>query len=144
MIFEKWEKEVLPGRRCEKWERLKLNNIKKFPGFKAKLIDNPQRAIREYRDYRLFHKTINPNGISGDSVNRELNLISSIITYAIKEWEIGLTENPVKLIRRPEKKESLGLKDGPIKKLLLYIRQLVLSMGINQPVQVTIFAMHCL
>ena len=36
MIFGKWEKEVLPGRRCEKWERLKLNNIKKFPGFKAK------------------------------------------------------------------------------------------------------------
>ena len=105
-LFEKWEKEVLPGRRCEKWEKLKLKNIKKFPGFKAKLIDNPQRAIREYRDYRLFHETINPNGISGDSVNRELNLISSIITYAIKEWEIGLTENPVKLIRRPEKKEK--------------------------------------
>ncbi len=105
-IFERWEKEVLPGRRCERWEKLIVARVKKFPGFKAKLIDNPQRTMKNFRDYRLYHAENNPNGIKGDSVNRELNLISSMITYAMKEWEIGLPINPVKLIRRPERTEK--------------------------------------
>ena len=105
-LFRRWEKEVLPGRRCERWERLIVKRVCKFPGFKAKLIDNPQRTIRNFRDYRLYNSETNPNGVKGDSVNRELNLISSMITYAMKEWEIGLAVNPVKLIRRPERTEK--------------------------------------
>ena len=80
-LFRRWEKEVLPARRCEKWERLIIKRVCKFEGFKANLIDNSQRTIRNFRDYRLHHPEKNPKRVKGDSVNRELNLISSIITY---------------------------------------------------------------
>ena len=41
--------------------------------------------------------------VGGDTVNRELNVISGIFTYAIKRWRIKLRANPVKSCLRPPK-----------------------------------------
>ena len=41
--------------------------------------------------------------VSADTVNRELNVVSGIFTYAIKRWRIKLRANPVKSCLRPPK-----------------------------------------
>ena len=51
-------------------------------------------AMAEYRDFRL--KTVAPA-----TTVRELNTISHAIDIGRKEWGIYLSENPVKLVRRP-------------------------------------------
>jgi len=48
-----------------------------------------------YRDQRLS------NGVSGSSVNKELNFLSKILDVAAKEWE-WVDNNPVKNITRPK------------------------------------------
>lgn len=49
--------------------------------------------IRQWRDDRV--KEVQPQ-----SVHRELNTISAVFTYAIKEWNVGLPANPCHLVTR--------------------------------------------
>ena len=58
--------------------------------------------VASYRDQRLAtisEKTRNP--ISASSVRLELALLSHLFTTAIREWNLGLTYNPVLNIRKP-------------------------------------------
>ncbi len=41
--------------------------------------------------------------VSALSVNRELSLISTVFTHAMKEWRLGLTFNPCTLVAKPRK-----------------------------------------
>jgi integrase len=51
--------------------------------------------LASYRDERLAQ-------VSSSTVNRELNVISHAIEIARREWGIYLSENPVRLVRRPK------------------------------------------
>lgn len=52
--------------------------------------------IADWRDRRLVK-------VSGSTVNRELCLISSVFTHAMKEWRMGITANPCSLVTKPRK-----------------------------------------
>lgn len=52
--------------------------------------------IADWRDVRLV-------SVSASTVNRELCLLSTIFTHAMKEWRLGLTTNPCSLVSKPRK-----------------------------------------
>lgn len=51
--------------------------------------------VASYRDRRI------ENGKSANTVRLELALLSHLYSVAIQEWRVGLTANPVHLIRKP-------------------------------------------
>tara|TARA_R110002049_G_scaffold20717_8_gene75940 strand:- start:5332 stop:6372 length:1041 start_codon:yes stop_codon:yes gene_type:complete len=51
--------------------------------------------IGQYRDNRI------QEGLSASSVRLELALLSHLFTIAIREWRLGLTGNPVSMVRKP-------------------------------------------
>ena len=63
---------------------------------------------------------IQTKSVSGSTVNRRLDVISSIFTTFKREWSYPV-ENPVLTIRRPKKAESRDrrLSDAEINKLLM-------------------------
>jgi len=68
--------------------------------FKRHIPDLPlnefySTEVAQYRDFRLS------NGVSGSSINRELNSLSRLFDIALKEWR-WTDHNPVKDITRPK------------------------------------------
>lgn len=110
----RYMKEVSPTKHGEKWEVKRLNA----------LINNDQLAlvrttilsetdISEWRDRRL-------KVVSGSTVNREWNLLSSVFTTAVKEWK-WLRTNPMSNVKRPSSNEPRSRRPYPneIEKILL-------------------------
>jgi len=69
------------------------------------VFDRPIKAITgpdiaEWRDARLL-------SVSPSTVNREISLISTVFTHAMKEWRLGLTFNPCTLVAKPRKVSAL-------------------------------------
>jgi integrase len=61
------------------------------------------QLIADYRDRRLTTPSPRTNKpLSGNTVRLELALLSHLFTVAIQEWGIGLTHNPVGLVRKPK------------------------------------------
>lgn len=94
-LFDKFLRDVVPQRKGQRWEKVRIKMILRIADFSDRRLDQLSPSdIRDYRDMRL-------KSVSNASVNRELNLISGIFSHAIKEWEAPLKENPVHLIKRP-------------------------------------------
>lgn len=96
-VFMRYANEISPGKRGGRWEEIRIKMIIRH----SKLFDRPITAITgpdmaDWRDRRL-------RKVSSSTVNRELCLISSIFTHAMKEWRVGLTFNPCSLITKPRK-----------------------------------------
>jgi integrase len=51
--------------------------------------------VAAYRDARLA------DGLSGDSVRKELNMLSKLLKTAMREWGIALPANPVAVVSKP-------------------------------------------
>lgn len=71
------------------------------------------KLIAAHRDRRL--KTV-----SGDTVRREINVLSRLIDMACKEWGLPLHTNPCKLISRPApaRARDRRLQHGELERLL--------------------------
>lgn len=96
-VFTRYANEVSPAKRGGRWEQIRIKMLIR----RSRLFDRPITAITgpdmaEWRDKRLCK-------VSPSTVNRELCLISSIFTHAMKEWRVGLTFNPCALITKPRK-----------------------------------------
>lgn len=99
-LFKRFRTEVVPERKGAKWEMVRINKLIKEADFIPRRLDQlTANDIRDWRDARLKQ-------VSNASVRREMNLIGSIFSYAIKEWDVGLVDNPVKRVQRP--KEDRG------------------------------------
>ena len=86
-----------PKKRGARWEQLRLKKLARdYDLFlsSAGKISGPDMA--RWRDKRLLE-------VSASTVNRELCLISSVFTKAMKEWEVGVAANPVSMIEMPRK-----------------------------------------
>jgi integrase len=91
--LEKYETEVSPGKKGARWELVRIGKFKRLPFAEWKLSDITTPRLAEWRDEQL--KTL-----AASSVNRELNLLSSIFEAARREWR-WIKENPVHDLRRP-------------------------------------------
>ena len=96
-LFERFRDEVCPTRKGCHWEQVRINKILRDCLWLNKEAEDVDRFdIQAWRDARLRE-------VSGDSVNRELNLVSGIISHAMKEWGVALRINPVHEVKRPPK-----------------------------------------
>lgn len=91
--FDRYAREVSPGKRGARWELLRLDALAKDTLANVKLFDLRPSDIAGWRDRRL-------KSVSGSTVNREMNLISNVFNIAVKEWH-WLKESPTKDVRRP-------------------------------------------
>jgi integrase len=96
-LFDRYAREISPNKRGERWEVIRLRKL--APDFPTAAATLDKETIAEWRDRRL-------QKVSASSVNRELTLISAVLTHAMQEWRLPLQANPVHLIRRPPMPEA--------------------------------------
>lgn len=94
-ILKRYKREITPSKKSASIEEVIIDNLLKTDLSKLKMTALSGSALAEWRDDRLGE-------VSGSTVNREIDVISSVINLARKEWGIHI-ENPVTLIRRPPK-----------------------------------------
>lgn len=92
-LLERYIDEVLPLKRGYQQEFYILSCWQKRDLAKMQLHDIKPADIAKARDQRLEE-------VSSGSVRREFDAISSVFTYAVKEWGL-CSSNPVKQIRKP-------------------------------------------
>lgn len=91
--FKRYAIEVTPRHKGERWENIRLKTLKKDPIADVRFKDLTTENLADYRDRRL--RKVMPS-----SVNREISLLSSVISQARKEWN-WIETNPVKDLDRP-------------------------------------------
>ena len=91
--FDRYIKDVSPTKRGARWEIIRLNAWKGLPFAHIKIADITTSTLANWRDARLKE-------VMSSTVNRELNLLSSVFEYARTEWK-WVRANPVHDLKRP-------------------------------------------
>jgi integrase len=89
----RYAREVSPGKKGARWEIVRLEKMQRDRLADVQVRSLAASDIADWRDRRLRE-------IAPSSVNRELNLLSSVCERARKEWG-WLTANPVRDVQRP-------------------------------------------
>ena len=93
-LLDRYEEEVSPLHKSHKVEKYRLQTLRKYLGDKRASTLLPS-VVCKYRDQRL-------KAISPASLKRELTILSSVLNIAIKEWGIGIQQNPVSMVSLPK------------------------------------------
>lgn len=112
-LLERYAKDVVPTKKGREVEKLRIATIQRDKLARHKLSALTPIVIADWRDKRL------EAGCKGSTVNRELNVLSSVLNWARKELMIAV-DNPVAAIRRPptEPGRERRLEDGEETRLL--------------------------
>ncbi|MBT6202024.1 MAG: tyrosine-type recombinase/integrase, partial [Bacteroidetes Order II. Incertae sedis bacterium] len=122
-LLDRYEEEVSPLHKSHNVEKYRLQTLRKYLGDKRVSALLPS-VVCKYRDTRL--KTVSPA-----SLKRELTILSSVLNIAIKEWGIGIPQNPVSMISLPKiargrdrrlesgEEEQLLSSTGELKRLII-------------------------
>lgn len=86
--------EVSPGHKGEHWERVRLSAMESQLPSTLPIAKVTTAALNAWKLERL--KSVSPG-----TVTREMNLLSSVFTYARREWG-WITTNPLSDVRRPK------------------------------------------
>lgn len=97
-LLERYLAEITPIKKGAATEAIRIRKLMKDPIAEHKAASLSGRSLAQYRDRRL-------KLVSGSTVNRELNIISHVISVARKEWGVHV-ENPVSMIRRPKENKA--------------------------------------
>lgn len=92
-LLDRYAKEVSSTKRGEKWEKTRIELVKRDELAKVKLVLLDERHVSEWRDRRLKQ-------VSAASVRREWNILSAACSIAVKEWK-WLQRHPMKDVKRP-------------------------------------------
>jgi integrase len=91
----RYAKEVSPTKRGHRWEILRLERVRKDAIAAKSMRDLTPADFARWRDARLLE-------VAPGTVNREMTLLSGVLTVARKEW--GLIDvNPISDVRKPTK-----------------------------------------
>ena len=119
-LLAKFSTEIAPSYKSKKTTLWMLGFIKKnTPNFILSEISSTD--ICGYRDKRLN------SGVSGSSINKELNILSRVFDIAIKEWQWMDAPNPIKQVTRP--KNGKHRQRRPTPKELLRLHEECLRSG---------------
>ena len=95
-ILRRYQTEVTPSKKSADIESVKIDVILKDATLpKLKMSAVTSSAVASWRDRRLKQ-------VSGATVNREIDVLSAVFNHARREWDVHV-ENPIPLIKRPEK-----------------------------------------
>lgn len=92
--FTRYAKEVSPSKKGSRWEIVRLNKLSRAHFASILLCDLRADDLNQWKDNELKR-------VQGSTINRELNLISSVIEAARKQWK-WIAHNPVKDVARPK------------------------------------------
>jgi len=113
--IDRYAAEITPTKRATTAERelRRMKPLKERLG-QYSLVSLTPEIISGYRDARLAEKK------SNTTVRLELALLSHLFTVAMREWRLGITHNPVLLVRKPSPGAGRDrrLKAGEEEKLL--------------------------
>jgi integrase len=98
-LLKRYAEEVSPHKKGGAGEILRIRKLRTESLAEYKVAALTSKVMAEYRDGRL-------RLVSGSTVNRELTLISHVLTIARKEWGIPIKANPVSDIRRPKENRA--------------------------------------
>ncbi len=112
-VLVRYAEEVSPTKRGERWEVMRLRMMARDTLGDVLLAELASAHLAAWRDRRL--KEVQPA-----SVTREMNLLSAVLTRAVKEWGY-LQNNPLSSVQRPRTPEPRNrrITDDEIKRLLL-------------------------
>lgn len=85
---------VSPTKRGERWEVIRITQFLNDPDFPADHLLSNLTA-----DHFISWKQVRLNSIKGESFNRNMNLLSACMTYAITELR-WIKDNPLKEVKR--------------------------------------------
>jgi integrase len=98
-ILLRYQQEVTPQKKSAVIESTKIKVLLKDAALtQIKISALNSSIVAAWRDRRLKQ-------VSGATVNREIDVLSAAINHARREWGIHI-ENPVPLVRRPEKAKA--------------------------------------
>lgn len=97
-LLDRYSREVSSTKRGAKWEKTRIELVKRDDLAKFKLALLDERHIAEWRDRRLKE-------VSAASVRREWNILSAACSVAVKEWK-WLLRHPMKDVKRPNPPEA--------------------------------------
>jgi integrase len=96
--FERYEREVSKKKKGHRWEALRLAAFGRSALGQVRVRDVDATHVAAWRDERL-------KSVQGETVNREMNLLSNVFTIARKEWK-WITDSPTADVKRPKKGKS--------------------------------------
>ena len=113
-LLDDYVREVAPLKRGAAVEIIRLRSLQRDPISSYSLLAISPAVVARWRDARLA------GGAQGSTVNRELNLLSAVINWGIRERMIALPGNPVASVRRPAaaRARDRRLEPGEEKRLL--------------------------
>lgn len=95
-VLQRYKREITPLKKSGEVEAIKIDVILRDSALaKLKMSAVTSTAIAAWRDRRL-------KAVTGGTVNREIDIISSIFNHARREWGIHV-ENPIPYVKRPDK-----------------------------------------
>ena len=94
-VFNRYGREVSPSKRGHRWEVIRLEKFGRDPIAKIRLEDLSAKDFAKWRDLRLQE-------VAPASVIREMQLMSSVLTVARRDWEL-ISINPISDVRKPSK-----------------------------------------
>ena len=95
-VLRRYQKEVTPAKKSADIESIKIDVILKDASLpKLKMSAITSSAVASWRDRRLKE-------VSGATVNREIDVLSTVLNHARREWGIHV-ENPIRYVKRPDK-----------------------------------------
>ncbi|MCP4985799.1 MAG: site-specific integrase [Colwellia sp.] len=98
-IFDRYWDEVVQYQKSADGTKYVINKMKLILGH-LRFINLSVEIVREYKEYRL-------ESVSGETVRKEILLISRMIKHAIQEWQIYLPKgNPATIITLPKKSKA--------------------------------------
>ena len=111
-LLGRYEEEISPTHKSHQVEKYRLQTLKEHLGDKRVSTFSPA-LLCKYRDTRL-------KAVSPASLKRELTILSSVLSIAIKEWGIGIQQNPVSMVSLPKiaRGRDRRLESGEEEKLL--------------------------
>lgn len=94
-LFERYAREVSPGKRGHRWEVIRLEKIGRDAIAQIRLEDLAAKDFAAWRDKRLRE-------VAPASVIREMQLMSSVLNVARRDWGL-ISVNPLSDVRKPTK-----------------------------------------
>ncbi len=94
-LFDRYAREVSPQKRGARWEVIRLERLAKDKIGDIRLSKLAPADFADWRDRRLTE-------VAPASVNREMVLMSAVLTRARKEWGL-LATNPLSDVSKPSK-----------------------------------------